>query len=252
MRAVVVVAFAVMVAVNGVAGATTWLGGAQTGEVSDALPSTFTPAGYAFSTWSLIYLLLLGFVIAQFRDRDGLERLRRLFVASCVLNVAWLLAWQYRVLWLSVLVMLALLAVLALCWTLARSIAAAGADQLWLRIPFSVYFGWISVATLANITAWLVASFEGWFRSVEFGWTCVALAIGLAAASLVVLRTGDRAYLAVIIWAFVAIIVANASDASTRPAAIAAGVAVAALLALAALNEHRLATGRVPARAGVG
>lgn len=250
MRALVVVAFLAMVTVNGIAGATTWLGGAQTGDISDNLPSTFTPAGYAFSIWSLIYLLLLGFVIRQFRDLDGLDRLRRLFVASCVLNIAWLLAWQYRVLWLSVFVMLALLAVLALCWTLARSIAPAGADQLWLRIPFSVYFGWITVATLANITAWMVASFESFFRSIEFGWTCVALVIGLVAASLVVLRTGDRAYLAVIVWAYVAIIVANASDAATRPAAIAAGVAVAALLALAAFNERRLATGRVPARAG--
>src|SRR5512138_1450734 len=89
----VVIAFLATLATNAMANLLP-LFGRDTGEISDSFPSLFTPAGYAFSVWGVIYLALAGFVIYQATARGRAEprlvRLRPLFVLSCLFNVGWL------------------------------------------------------------------------------------------------------------------------------------------------------------------
>lgn len=204
-----VVAFVAVVIVNALAN-TLPLNGLSTGAISDSYPSLFTPAGYVFAIWGLIYLLLGVFVIYQAlpaqRDNVRLERLGYLFVVSCAFNVAWLFAWHYLQITLSMLLMLGLLATLILIYQrlgVGQGKVSRG-ESLAVRLPFSVYLGWITVATVANTSVFLLE------LGVRGGWTAPFWAfVALAAATLIGLtmlrRRGDVAFVGVLIWAFVGI-----------------------------------------------
>jgi hypothetical protein len=109
-----VVAFIAMVAVNGLAGSTTLIGGQATADVSDANQTLITPAGYTFAIWGIIYFLLALYVAYQAlpskRSEPFQGRIGWLFVLSSVMNILWLFAWQYEYLEISVLLMFILLA----------------------------------------------------------------------------------------------------------------------------------------------
>ena len=96
------------------------INGVTTGELSDAYPSLFTPAGYVFGIWGLIYLLLVIFVVYQARDAQQhnlrLDALGYAFVVSCVFNIGWIFAWHYGQILLSTLFMLGILASLVVCY----------------------------------------------------------------------------------------------------------------------------------------
>ncbi|MFO8059818.1 MAG: tryptophan-rich sensory protein, partial [Bacillota bacterium] len=180
-------AFATMILVNALATLLP-LNGRTTGEISQLYPVLITPAPYTFAIWGLIYLLLAGFVIYQFmRPRDPrLRGFRHLFALSCVFNSAWIFAWHWEGIRLSLAIMLALLATLV---TIYANIDAGGRPQslttFWiLKIPFSIYLAWISVATIVNVSVTLYAAeWDGWGIS-QTGWTAIMI---LAAAALAVL-----------------------------------------------------------------
>lgn len=208
-----IAALVVTVAVNALAN-TLPLNGLTTGAVSDSFPSLVTPAGYVFSIWGLIYLLLAVFVVygalpAQ-RHNPRLGRLGYLFVLSCALNVAWLFTWHYLLIELSLPVMLGLLGTLVLIYRrleIGRSRVSRG-EALAVRLAFSVYLGWITVATIANVSVLLLD------LGVRAGWTAPFWAlVAIAAATLIGLsvlrRRGDLAYVLVLVWAFVGIAAAQ-------------------------------------------
>ncbi len=101
-----IIAFVLTVAVNGLAGSTTVLGGKNTAQISDANPTLITPAGYVFSIWGVIYILLGVFVVYQAlpnqQGKDFQKRIGWLFVLSSIVNIAWLFLWQFELLTLSV------------------------------------------------------------------------------------------------------------------------------------------------------
>ena len=207
------------------------LGGVTTAELSDRFPVLVTPANYVFSIWSVIYLLLLAFTVYQAlpaqRSNHALRRLGYLPALTGILNTAWVLLWQFQVFELTVPVMLALLLTLIVIYRRLREpVAATEAPAFgWLVVmPFSVYLGWITVATIANISQMLYRTgFRGLGLGEEF-WAVAVLAVGLAIAATVVVRHRDVAYGAVIVWAFAGIAVKQ----SAVPAAswMAAGCAV--------------------------
>jgi hypothetical protein len=193
------------------------LNGQTTGEVSDRFAVYFTPAGYVFSIWGLIYLALLGFAVYQLlpaqRDNVYVERIGYLFVFSCLANIVWLFFWHYELFPLSVIAMLALL--LSLIGIYLRiDIGRPGApnDVKWaVQIPFSIYLGWITVATIANITILLTYwNWNGWGISPEV-WMVIMLAAGLVIAYWAAYPRRDIAYAAVIAWAYLGIAVKPAS-----------------------------------------
>src|SRR5512139_2814746 len=151
------VTYLVMVAVNVLAN-TLPINGVRAGEVSDSYPNLFTPAGYAFSIWSLIYLLLGLHVLYQFglfragpptSDRAALlDKVGIYFSVSSLANAAWVFAWHYDVIGLSVVLIVVILVCRAVS---ARIVAAAGLttrEKVFIGAPFSVYFGWTTVATV--------------------------------------------------------------------------------------------------------
>lgn len=218
--------------VNGLANALP-LNGITTGEISDSFPVLFTPAGYVFSIWGLIYLLLLGFAIYQAlpsqRDNRRLARIGYWFVLSNLLNAAWIFLWHYGYFPLTLLVMLGLLASLIVIYQrLQIGLTKVEFPQnLFINLPFSVYLGWISVATIANFS---VALYDlGWngFGITPQAWTVIVLAVAAGIGAAMILLRRDLAFALVLIWAFVGITV---NQIETPVVAIAASVAAMLLL----------------------
>jgi len=226
--------FAGMIIMNYLANALP-LGGKTTGELSDAYPNLFVPAGITFSIWGIIYLLLAGFGVAQFSQRGAplAESLGWLFAVSCLLNGLWIVAWHYEKVPLSLLVMAGLLLTLIL-------INARLEDQpLGLtKAAFGIYLGWISIATIANVTALLVRlHWDGFGISPEI-WTIVMIVAGAAIVSAAILKLANPFLGLAVVWAFAGIILKRSQDSPSIVAAAAAGIlAVAAVTIRAFLKE---------------
>ncbi|AAF11325.1 tryptophan-rich sensory protein [Deinococcus radiodurans] len=214
--------------------------GNSNAEVSDRLPNAFTPAGLTFTVWGPIFLGLLVFAVYQALPAQRGARLDRLFwpfLLGNLLNVAWLLAFQSLNIGLSVVIMLALLAVLVRLYLSVRSLPPQGAERWTLQLPVSLYLAWISVATIANITAFLVSagvtqSFLGIAGPV---WSALLLVVAAAIGVFFLWRFRDYAFAAVLLWAFYGVYVAR-PEVST----VVLGVAVAAgLVLLGSLSAWR-------------
>lgn len=215
------VAYIVMLVINGLGGSTTILGGVDTATVSDSYLNLFAPAGLTFSIWGLIYLLLGLFFFRAFEiwrtKKPGvtnavLNRVLALFTLSSLINTAWMLAWQYNVIWLSVILMAGLLATLiAINRELAHK-AYGWKEYALTRLPFSVYFGWITVATIANVSTWLVSM--GWKGEPwsEGTWMVAVLIVGAILGTVTAVRQRDWAYLAVFVWAYAGILFKHLSE----------------------------------------
>lgn len=201
--------------INGIAATTRWMGGQNTGEISDSFPNLFAPAGWTFSIWSLIYCLLILYVLYQlgvWRNKkdtitnETIEKITPYFIATSVLNTAWMLTWQYKILWASVILIGAILFSLIKINDLLRDQRYNLKELLLVKAPFSIYFGWITVATIANVTTWLVSlNWDGWGRSDAF-WTVTLLIIGGLIGLSVMIRNRDIFYGAAILWAFFGIL----------------------------------------------
>jgi hypothetical protein len=157
-------AYAAMVTVNFLANGLP-INNRSTGEISDAYPNLFAPAGPAFSIWGLIYLLLGGYVIFQFTKSgqnkgELIKKINPLFIATSLANIAWIFAWHYDYIGLSVLIMAVLLILLIKVADILRKEKFSLLGKILIWTPFSIYFGWITVASIANISVFLVSI--GW------------------------------------------------------------------------------------------
>lgn len=186
------------------------LNGLTTGEISDQFPVFFVPAGYVFSIWGLIYLTLICFVIYQALPRQitlaALVRIRPLFVLSCLANGTWIFFWHYGLTKSSVLIMLVLLLSLTAIYLKIKSAHDLRPTQRWaIKAPFSLYLGWITVATIVNITVALYST--GWDGSgiAPEVWSVIMLCVATALTLAFVIRNRDIIYGLVVIWAFAGI-----------------------------------------------
>ena len=204
------------------------INGKDTGQLSDQYPNLFTPAGITFAIWGFIYLLLAIFCGYQARDLFSrrkkdmpfLNRIGPLFVVSNLANMAWILAWHYEHVGLSLLLMGVLLGSLLLIYLrleTGRS-TVRWQEQYFVRVPFSVYLGWISVATIANSTAWLVDL--GWRGSgvSEQVWAVLVVGVATLLALFMLAKRRDRAYGLVILWALAGILLKRTH--SDEPASV--------------------------------
>jgi hypothetical protein len=206
-----IVVFVLTIAVNSLAGSTTIIGGRNTADVSDANPTLITPAGYVFSIWGIIYILLGVFVVYQAlssqQGKGYQKKIGWLFVLSSLVNIVWLFLWQFEYLSLSVVLMFLLLATLILIYLrlgIGKSKVMLG-ERLAVHLPFSVYLGWITVASIANVAATLVLlNWDGFGVSPET-WAAVVIAVALVITVLMLATRKDVAYALVIIWALVGI-----------------------------------------------
>ncbi len=178
-----------------------------TGEISDAYPNLFAPAGPAFSIWGLIYLLLGVYVIYQFIKKDEkteevIQKINPLFIATSLANISWIFAWHYDYIALSVCIMAVLLILLIKIADILRTKHFILLERLSIWVPFSIYFGWITVASIANITVFLVSIGWNGFGIADFIWMSIILLIGAFIGILRMNKDKNIAYGLVLVWAY--------------------------------------------------
>mgnify|MGYP001191790873 CR=1 FL=1 len=195
------------------------MAGRLTGEVSNLYPTLFTPAGFTFAIWGVIYLLLLGFGVFQARFIGKptpvfLQKSGWLFGLSCMANAVWLPAFHYLQFGLSLLIILVLLgSLLALYLRLDIGRATVSAGERWfVHLPFSVYLGWVTVATIANASILLLQL--GW-AGQPFGevfWTVFVLAAATGVGLWALISRRDVAFALVLVWALYGIFSKRMAD----------------------------------------
>jgi benzodiazapine receptor len=234
-----ILAFVLVIVANGMANGVP-LGGQTTGEISAKYPSLFTPAGYVFSIWGLIYLGLLIFVIWQAlpeqRTNKNLAAIRIPFLINCASNAIWIFMWHYDLLVLSLVLMLVILGSLIQIYrTLNIGLSNAPAAERWIaHLPFSIYTGWITVATIANLSAFQIN--QGWddlgFEAVT--WTIIKIGIAGTVAATVLFRRRDVAFVLVAVWASTGIAAKHAAS----PMVAGAASVIAILGVLLIVSEY--------------
>lgn len=204
------------------------LAGRNTGEISDLYPNLFAPAGFTFAIWGIIYLLLLLFIIYQIRFLGKkeqplfLEKISWLFFISCLANATWLLAWHHLKIGIALIIMLVILASLFNIYQrLNIGKSEATISEKWLvHLPFSVYLGWITVATIANTTIFLVSvGWDGQPPSAVF-WTIITIAAAVSINLWALWSRKDFAFALVGIWALWGIFQKRIGDLSADDGAI--------------------------------
>ena len=194
------------------------LNGLSTGDISDRFRVLFVPAGYVFSIWGLIYLALIAFAIYRLlpgnRNNNQLLGIDLLFLVSCVANVSWLFLWHYEMFpWTLIAMLLLLLSLISIYLRLGTGNLDASFAEKWLvKYPFSLYLGWVSVATIANVSTVLVyLNWGGWGISPA-GWAVIMLGVVVVLAGKMSFTRGDIVYSLVLIWTTVGIALKHADD----------------------------------------
>ena len=201
-RVIAFIAYAVMIVMN-VLATTLPLNGIATNEISDKYDTLFAPSGFTFSIWGVIYTLLLVYTVYQLvRTSEIVTSITGWYIASSVLNSIWIVTWHYEILWLSLIVIVGMLFTLIRINAITTASRAGWVHTLAVRLPFAVYFGWITVATVANASAMLVQwGFEGGFLLSAGGWTVAILIVAAAIVSTVALINSSAVYALVLVWA---------------------------------------------------
>lgn len=242
LRAANIAAYIVTIIVNGIAGSSTFIGGQLTAAVSNKYPTLVTPAGFTFAIWGIIYVLLGVFVVYSMlpkqRSSGYIERIGWLFVLSSIFNITWIFAWQYEILALSVALIIGfLLSLIAIYLRLniGKAHVKLG-ERLAVHLPFSVYLGWISIATIADISLTLVAyGWDGFGIAPEI-WAVIIIAVALLLTMLMLGIRKDIAYALVVIWALVGISVNQTNANVILATQVGAAIAAVAILATVAFT----------------
>ena len=216
-----IIAVIITIIVNGLANLLP-IGGKNTAELSDNIPNLFVPAGITFSIWGIIYFLIILFAIYLAKDlfkkekttKSFLEKIGFFFILASLANIIWIFLWHYEQVLLSLLAMLVLfgsLLVMYLRLNIGKEEVSLK-EKLFIHVPISVYIGWITVATIANITAVLVTiGWDGFGVSEEI-WTMLVMIVAAIITILMLIKRKDCAYSAVIIWALIGIYLKRMTD----------------------------------------
>ena len=198
------------------------INGKNTGQLSDNIPNLFVPSGITFAIWGVIYLLLILFAIYQARDffkKEKIEmpyltKITPFFILASAANILWIFLWHYEQVALSLIAMLILLISLIAIY-IKLNVGQQQTplkEKMFIHVPFSVYLGWITVATIANITAWLVIiSWDG-FGISDVTWTIIVLCVATLLTLIILYKRRDIAYSLVIIWALLGIVIKRMQD----------------------------------------
>ena len=219
------------------------INGYNTGELSALYPTGFTPAGWVFAIWSLIYLGLIALSIWAIRAKgaaaDRMNAIRPAFLVSCVANASWIFVWHYRHILASLLVMLVLLASLIVVYVqLRRTRPQSWGERLCVDLPISLYLGWITTATIVNLAAWFYdrGSYPFGFEMNE--WAILSVTAATAVFVAVGTRTRDALYVAVFAWASLGIVLQRLPISEPVRLVATAGCAAVTLLVIALLAER--------------
>lgn len=208
-----VLAFILTIAVNILAN-TLPIGGKTTAQLSDLYPNLFVPTGFTFSIWSVIYIALALFVLYQLgifsKGKDDhlsvVKNIGWLFIISSAGNISWILFWHYQLVSLSLIAMLVILVSLSMIYRRHRTVNTLLKKEKWfVHSTFSIYLGWISVATIANVTTFLInINWKGWGLTPQT-WTVIVLTVAAVLVAIFLIQRRDILFSMVIVWAFTGI-----------------------------------------------
>ncbi len=232
--------------------------GKNTGEVSNTILGgvLITPAGYAFAIWGLIYIGLIAYGIYQAlpaqRHDPAFQKASWGVIGACVLQIVWIYVFLTFNFWPSVLLIVGILACLAYAYLNSRSVKANWKNRWLFQAPISVYFGWITVATVVNVAGALyvmdvpaenLATFSSVVEASTAGLlaTVVMLAISAGLAAVVALKYQDASYPAVVVWALSAIAIRNSTRLPLAIAGVILAVALCVLIVKIKTNRAPLA-----------
>lgn len=230
-KILVTVTFLAMIIVNGLANILP-INGQNTGQVSNYYKNLFAPAAITFAIWGIIYVLLAGHTLYQlgiFRGNKSeiksnlLHKVGIYFSISSIANGAWIFSWHYHMIPLSMVFMIVILVYLILITKEINEHELSIRKKIFIKLPFSVYFGWITVAAIANLVTLFVSL--GWnsFGTTEWVWTAIVILVGAIIGSAITIKNRDVAYGLVILWAYIGILNKHISQdgfASLYPAII--------------------------------
>ena len=217
------------------------LNGLNTGEISDRFEIYFVPAGYVFSIWSIIYLGLLAYTVYQAlpsrADDPLLRKIAPYYWVGNLANAVWIFLWHYEVFNWTLPFMVIILASLLL---INRNLSEAEGFNKWLvKLTFSIYLGWISVATVANASQWLYyISWNGWGIAAAT-WAVIMLGVAALLGILMSWLENDTAYGLVLIWAFVGITVSQAGTSSVVVLAAWIGAALVGIAMIGSMIKFK-------------
>lgn len=217
LKFLVLATFILMVGVNGLANALP-INGITTGELSDLYPNLFTPVGLTFSIWGVIYVLLGIYTGYQFFRSDksneknnSFNKINKLFVINAILNALWIVMWHYGFVFVSLIIMIGLLVTLIKIAAIINNSKFDTNEKLITKAPFGVYFGWITIATIANVTVFLVDINWNGFGIPDYLWMIVILITGVVIATLRTLKDKNIFYALVPVWAYIGIYIKHTS-----------------------------------------
>ena len=220
LKIIVLFTYLLMVTVNALANILP-IAGVTTEEISDFYPDLFAPVGFTFAIWGVIYLLLGGYVLYQIglfqtkkknRKREELfQSIAPYFIYSSLANTLWIFAWHNKLILLSLLLMLIILYCLIKIAYILRNKKFDFKEKLLIFAPFTIYFGWITVATIANITTFLVSIRWYGFGLAEDQWTAIVLIIGAIIGIVKIVKDSDILYGLVFLWAYLGIFIKHIS-----------------------------------------
>jgi len=211
--------FILMVTVNALANILP-INNRYTWEISDSYQNLFAPAWITFSIWWLIYLLLAIFCVWQFivfsKNKDLLKdklinKVNYLFIINSIANILWMFSWHYDYIWISVIIMIIILLSLIKIVNIIDTWELSKKEKTLLTIPFSVYFGWITVALIANITVFLVSINWNAWGIADYIWTCIILLVWIFIWIMVLNKYKNISYGLVLIWAYLWILLKHLS-----------------------------------------
>lgn len=205
-----VIAYFFMIIVNYMAQAIP-LNGVTMADVSASVTTLFTPPGYVFAIWTLIYGLLFCYVIFQFlpaqRHKEIYVKISIPFIVSCLLNSLWVVLFHYFKFGWCLIVLILLMLVLAMIYVELNKEKKSfkAAEEVFVYLPFSIYFAWTTIAVIANVTIVLQNAGWGGFGLDPIFWLIVVLLIGLALAQFLAYMYKDPYILMVYLWAYLGI-----------------------------------------------
>ena len=238
---ITIVATVITITINGLANSLP-LNGLTTGEISDRFEIYFVPAGYVFSIWGLIYLGMIIYSIFQAlpkqRGNAVLKSIAPYYWVSSLANSSWIFMWHYERFLLTLPFMLVILISLLAIYRILSSVDGV---QKWLvKLPFSIYLGWITVATVANISQFLYFNNWGAWGISGAIWAIIMLGVASLLGLAMAWRESDSPYLLVLIWAFVGITVSQADSQLVVYGAWAAVAVLAAGLSVSIVKHRKV------------
>ncbi|MEO1792236.1 MAG: TspO/MBR family protein [Cyanobacteria bacterium J06629_19] len=199
--------------------------GKNTGEVSNITLGgvLITPAGYAFAIWGLIYLGLIAYGIYQAlpaqRHQRAFEQVSWAIIGACVLQIIWIYVFLTYHFWWAAAIILGITGCLIAAYLPTRQLKSTRKIRWFLQAPISIYFAWITIASVLNVSGALyvvavprdaISTFESSVATTSPGGviaTVAMMCISAGIAAIVALRYADVSYPAVAVWAFIAIAV---------------------------------------------